>query len=232
MGTANVTECFFQNRQETARQLANHLADRLRFALARGQDPLLILSGGQSPIETFNLLSRADLSWERVWVTLSDERWVPEYHPDSNAGMLRREFLINQAAACRFTPLYSDTRSPLDGSADTAAALDKLPATATVTLLGMGDDGHTASLFPGAPDLDAILASPASVEAVFPPGTEPRLTLTPKRLLATDEVDLLIFGQQKLDVFERARQTASVNDLPVSLLTRQTQVPVRLYWSP
>ena len=166
-------------------------------------------------------------------VVLSDERWVPEYHEDSNAGMLRREFLIDKASTCRFTSLYCDTRSPIDGTAEVSRAVDALPATATVTLLGMGKNGHVASLFPNAPDLANILASTGPVESVFPVGLNaPRMTLTPRRLLATRSLVLLLFGQEKLDVFRQAQQPGSVEDLPVRLFLQQSNIPLRLFWAP
>jgi 6-phosphogluconolactonase len=107
---------------------------------------VLAVSGGKSPVPFFHALRSQPLDWSRVMITLVDERFVPADHPDSNAALVREHLLQDAAAAARFLPLVGDAR---DDVAELAAA-NAAYQHPTVAVLGMGEDGHTASLFPGA----------------------------------------------------------------------------------
>ena len=140
----------FANPTVLAAALAQSVADDLRAALQARDGASLALSGGNTPKAFMQALARQPLDWSRIAVTLVDERWVPENHPRSNAHLLRENLLQGPASAATFLPLYRATPEP-------EAALDELerdlatslPWPLDVAVLGMGEDGHTASFFPG-----------------------------------------------------------------------------------
>ena len=193
----------------------------------------LAVCGGRSPVATFERLATAPIDWSRVIVTLADERWVSPASPDSNERLAREHLLHGPAAAARLIPLWSDGASPEGAAAWAEAALTGLlPFRAA--LLGMGEDGHFASLFPSSPilaeglDLSSprlCLAAPAGVPA--PP--QPRITLTLRALVQTDLIVLLASGAAKRQVLEAALAGA---DFPVAALLAQRRAPVHILWSP
>ena len=153
---ANVQAHTFTEASALATGLAQDVAERLRGAIKAKGQATVVLSGGRSPVPFLEALSGQSLDWSKVVVSLADERWVPVEHADSNAGLLRRHLLKGEAAKARFVGLYraADT---LDAAAEAAdRALVDLPPI-DVLVLGMGDDGHTASLFPASPQVRAGL---------------------------------------------------------------------------
>jgi 6-phosphogluconolactonase len=213
--------------QQIARQLATDLADHSRVLLA--------LSGGTTPGPVYRALSGATLDWTRVVATPVDERWVASDDPGSNARLLRETLLTGHAARATFWPLAIDGAS----AADAVALANRrwrdaaLPLSALV--LGMGDDGHTASLFPGATELPAALAATvpyATLDATGCPGAgawSQRLTLTPLALAAANLRVLIIKGAAKRAVLQRALAGEDVNELPVRVAIAQG---LQVHWCP
>ncbi|HBG98667.1 MAG TPA: 6-phosphogluconolactonase [Rhodobacteraceae bacterium] len=193
----------YPDRAALAAGVARVLADALRAALGRRETVALAVPGGTTPGPVFDALSGADLDWGRVAVLPTDERDVPPDHPRSNARLIRERLLVGPAAAARLVPL------------DPAAVAPLLPL--DVVLLGMGTDGHVASLFPGADRLaDALAAdAPAVLRLTAPGAPEPRLSLTSPVLAAARSAHLLITGAEKRAVLDRARQPGPVAALPV-----------------
>lgn len=223
---------FFEDRYGAARALADDIAAHLVDAIQQRGTATLVVSGGSSPLETFGLLSQADLDWSRVSILPSDERWVDESDPASNAGMLRRELLVNKANDARFLSLY-------DGGVEVSVAakhisdrVDRLQRPFDYVLLGMGGDGHTASLFPDDPDIDGALSSSQTCVLAAPP-SQPlkRISLTPTVLLDSTKIGLLFFGQDKADVFARASTPGDLAEFPVRAVLRQERVPVTTYFA-
>jgi 6-phosphogluconolactonase len=208
----------FGNGEELAQGLAEWTAERLRSAIAARGVALLIVSGGKSPARFFELLSDMALDWTRVHVTLADERRVPDDSPRSNARLVREKLLRNQAAAASFTPL-ADVRLPADQELAAASArMANLPLPADIVILGMGDDGHTASWFPGAEGLaDAMDAGARQFVApiVAPDAPEPRLTLTGRIILRARAIALEIEGGAKLATFAAALEPGPEEAMPI-----------------
>ena len=195
----------YPDREMMFIELAQRIAGELNTCLATHERASLAVPGGSSPGPVFDVLSAADLDWSRVHVVLTDERWVPEDHPRSNTRLVRERLLTGRAAAAVLIPMVTGDARPEDAVEALSRGLDgALPL--SILLTGMGEDMHTASLFPGSAELDAALDREAPVVmAVRPPGQEARVTLTAPVLAGAMTKHVLIVGQAKRDAFEAAK---------------------------
>ncbi|HRD28912.1 MAG TPA: 6-phosphogluconolactonase [Caulobacter sp.] len=209
---------------------AEAIADWLAAGLAENDHARFVATGGATPGPVYDLLSTLPLPWDQVSVTLSDERWVRPTSPESNERQLRARLLVGPAAAARFIPLWSDAPTAEEAVEAAEAALeDMFPA--DVILLGMGEDGHIASLFPGSPALEEGLDPFGGSLVVAVPAGDPapaieRLSLTLHALRQAFLTIVLIRGEAKRRILEDR------DDLPIHALFRATDMPVRVIWSP
>ena len=215
-----------------ASALADTVAAALRNALGSRATATLAVSGGTTPALFLATLAMQPLDWARVIVTLADERWVPIGHPRANATLVRDTLLQGAAAAACFVPLYTEASTPEAGLAKVAAGIDALPLPLDAVVLGMGEDGHVASLFPDGDHLAAALDPHAAARVLpmcAPAADEPRITLTLPVLAGARALFLLITGDCKRAVLERA-----VDDtrLPVHALLARVRTPIAVYWAP
>lgn len=221
----------FDTAQDQAQAAATAVLDALSAALAQGARASLMVTGGRSPGPVYDRLAQADIAWDRVDVTLSDERFVPVDDPASNEALVRERLLQGQAAAARFTPLMRPQAQNAEASAQLAEAEVAALAPFHMSLLGMGPDGHVASLIPGAQRLAEAMDTQRFClglnEAIGDP-PRPRITLTLHALLQSRAILLLVSGAEKRRVVEQALAGA---DLPVCALLTQTTVPVRVLWT-
>jgi 6-phosphogluconolactonase len=230
---ADVSWHEFVTRDELAEALASTVADVLRAAIERPGTALLAVSGGSTPGMFFRELSRQELDWDSVTVTLVDERFVPEDSSRSNARLVHENLLRGKAAAARFAGLFSDASTVEDAADRAGERLSRLPLPLDAVILGMGTDGHTASFFPDAGNLESLLD--LSAEAIVAPvhaasGGEPRLTLTLARILEAGFLALHIEGAEKRSVLEAAL-SAEVH-LPVGAVLDRAPQPVQVFWAP
>lgn len=215
-----------------ARGLAAKVADELRGAIAARGRAVLAVSGGRSPVAFLEALSGQSLAWAKVTVTLVDERWVPESHSDSNAGLVRRHLLKGAAAEALFCGLYQVAASLEEAAQSAERQIAELALPIDVLVLGMGDDGHTASLFPGSPGLVEALDPTGErrcLPAWAPSVPHQRLTLS-RAVLASARVQLLaIQGQAKLATLRTALAENDEQSMPVSAFLR---APLSIHWCP
>ena len=215
--------------------LAQDIAQRLADAIELRGGAVLCVSGGQSPITLFEALRVQAIDWSRVRVTLTDERCVPCTHPDSNASLVRQHLLQDRASAAQFVPLVAEEHEPLPSPAILAQAASRALQAAgrvDVLVLGMGADGHTASLFSNAPNLvEALnLNNPEACVAIEPPASAPyaRVTQTLAQILRARHIVLPLSGADKLATLRLARLSIS-NQYPISHVLHQTLTPVALW---
>lgn len=195
----------YADRDMLAIDLANVLAGSLKQALLHHDTVSFAVPGGTSPGPVFDHLCAADLDWDRVHVFPTDERWVAQDDPRSNAGLIERRLLTGRAGSARLLPLHIPADDPRDVLAELESQLSpELPI--SVLLLGMGADMHTASLFPGAPDLADALRANAPILSVQRPKTqdEIRVTLNARVLDGAMNKHLIITGSDKRAALERA----------------------------
>ena len=228
---ASVTARAFKSPTQLAQRLAADVAERLRAAIAGQGRATLVVSGGRSPVAFFEALGQEKLDWSKVLISLADERWVPVEHADSNAGLLRRHLLQGEVAKARFLGLYRAAAN-LDAAAlEADQALAELPPI-DVLVLGMGDDGHTASLFPGSPNLAEGLRADGErrvLPMLAPSVPHQRLSLT-RRLLATAGFTALsVQGEGKLATLRAALADDDLTQMPIRAFLHD---PLDIYWCP
>ena len=220
----------FQDEAALAAAAAAATADVLRAGLALRGHATLIGTGGRSPAPVYDVLREVDLDWGRVTISLSDDRFLPMTSPDSNERLVRERLLQGRAAAATFLPLYANTPSP-EAAADIAEPQLRVLAPFDMLFLGMGEDGHVASLIPGSPVMEAgldpaggrfVIGVPAGVGS--PPVA--RISLTLPALLAVRSALVLIRGAVKREIVERG------SGLPVHAFLKQSKAPVRVLWAP
>lgn len=215
-------------------ELARDIATRLQAAITARGRAVLSVSGGKSPIALFDALRQQALDWSCVHITLVDERYVPATDEASNALLLRTHLLQGPAAHARLHTLVPQLNRPLPPlptlvqNADTEL---RALGPADVMVLGMGADGHTASLFPSAPNLAAALdpRSPLACAGMTPlTAPHARLTQTLAQILRSRHLVLPVTGDEKLQTLQQAL-LAPTDQLPVSHLLHQQHTPLALW---
>ncbi|WP_196778947.1 6-phosphogluconolactonase [Lysobacter silvisoli] len=232
-------ERLFDDGDQLAQALARQVAADLRGALARHGEACVALSGGNTPKRFFQALSLQTLDWARVTVLPVDERWLPPSHPRSNEKLLRDHLLQNNAAVARVLPMYRPTETPEAALMPvlTRIANEGLPL--DVAVLGMGEDGHVASLFPDLgrdnPALREIGLQPQGRAPVIAVRTqampEPRMSLTLSALFTAPALYLHIEGANKRALLDTAQRDPRCT-LPIRAVLSGAPVPPTLYWSP
>ena len=214
-----------------AKALADLIASKLTAEIeARGQASL-VLSGGSTPKPLFEALRTIDLDWGKVSVTLADERWVPESDSDSNAAFVKNTLLQEKAAAAKFVSLYKDGVGPHEGVSSIHQQLQSVPQPFTVVVLGMGGDGHTASLFPGAPGTMEAMNETQSLVSIVEPETVPqaRITLTLAALMNTDCQLLHITGAEKRTLVDEVLADPTASNYPIAKFLNSNNPRITVY---
>jgi 6-phosphogluconolactonase len=225
----------YPDMDSLARDLAGQIAANLGASIAARGQASLVVSGGKSPVKLFESLRTQALDWRRVCVALADERWVEPADAASNERLVRELLLQDRAAAARFSGLKNGAPTPDLGAVSAWETFARVPRPFDAVLLGMGDDGHTASLFPGSPNLSRALNPSAAAGCTgmwAPVAPRPRLSLNLTALLDARRVLILINGQPKWQRYLAALEPGPVEEMPVRAVLRQQRTPVEVFWSP
>jgi 6-phosphogluconolactonase len=222
----------FKQRDEATIALARRIGDRLRTAVYRRACASMIVSVA-APRPLFRTLRLLPVPWYLVTIVPSDEGWVPVDDDDSNEGLIRRDLLAGEPGFANFVSLYRRNRAAPDSLPELHASLKEVHRPFDAVVLGMGSDGHMASLFPDSPDLHLGLYSDAECFVQAPRRSrQPHVSLTVRSLLDAREVNLLFFGEHKRAVYEDCLRPGPVEQYPVRALVRQNRVPINVYWAP
>jgi 6-phosphogluconolactonase len=219
--------------ESVAMALADEVAERLSRALSEQGQASLAVSGGSTPIGFFKALSKAELDWSRVTITLADERWLDTQSERSNERVVRQHLLQGAVSRARFISLKQPHDSANAGQPLTEKALGELTWPLAVLVLGMGNDGHTASLFPDAPELSTAMDVGQSARSIaMHPASqpEPRISLTRQALAESRWTALHLRGEDKLETLDRAvSDLADTHKMPIRAFLADG---LTLYWSP
>jgi len=221
----------FKSSEELVATLCENIVHALSDAIKQRGHAAIALSGGSTPKKLFEKLSRADLEWRKVIVTLVDERWVDPNLPESNENLIINTLLQNKAQSAKFIPLKNIAVNVEDGLLITRNRLkeiDKLD----VVVLGMGGDGHTASFFPHAKGLENALSTEelccATTANVAPYS---RITLSREFLLSATHLILHIEGEKKKEIFDLACGSSDANEMPIISMMQQEQPKLEVYYA-
>lgn len=214
----------YPDRELMFMDLADRLSSELKNTLLTQERATFCVPGGTTPGPAFDSLSASKLEWDRVTVLLGDERWVGEDHPRSNTRLVRKRLLVHQAAAARLQSLHTDAATPEEALDELGALVEPL-LPITVLLLGMGVDGHIASIFPNAERLEETISAdaPPVMVARSPTAPDPRITLTAPVLQGALSTHILIAGPEKRAALERVRNL-SPREAPVKLVWKDATV--------
>jgi len=222
----------FDSREQLVAVLAERITEDLAKAIESKGFATLVLSGGSTPVKLLQKLSLSDIAWEKVRVTLVDERWVDTKSSQSNEKLVRDNLLQNNAKKARFIPLKNDAIRAADGAVSLEVMLKGLSVELDVVVLGMGLDAHTASFFPHSMELQHALTSNdlcCSTTAVLEP--RERMTLTRSFLLGAKDLILHIEGKEKKEVFTKATLSNDEVDMPIVAMMQQTQPILEVYYA-
>lgn len=225
----------YASTAELDKQLALQIAQKLQQGLDSRGKASLVVSGGKTPCGLFHCLTQQNIGWDKVVITLADERWVDADNDASNEKLVREHLLQGYAAKAAFVGLKNGRATPFEGATEVGSVIkQQVPAPFDVLILGMGEDGHTASLFPRAENLQPGLDMQSGQTCVgMTPLTAPidRITLTLPALLNSRQIYLHLVGQSKRNVYQQAQSGTDVTEMPVRAVLQQSQTPVEVVWA-
>ncbi|WP_440876726.1 6-phosphogluconolactonase [Thalassotalea sp. PLHSN55] len=224
----------FETRAALDVELAEKVADLLSSAIKAKGSASIAVSGGSTPKGFFEALSQKDLPWRKVTVTLADERWVNIDSNDSNTRLVHENLLVNKAKDAKFFHLKQGEELCAETLADLNVGAENALLPLDVLILGMGEDGHTASLFPCSQEIEQALAldnSDALMKVVPTTAPHDRITFTYATLLKSANTFLHISSSSKKAVLEQALSDSNILEMPIRAFLQHPDVNVQVYWA-
>ena len=212
--------------------LSHRIGQLLAQSIAENGCASIAVSGGRSPIGLFEKLSKINLDWSKIELTLVDERWVDSKNEDSNELLVRKHLIKNQATQVNFFPIKNSAKNSKERQVLHEQVLQKIKLPFDVIILGMGEDGHTASLFPCCKELTQAMDPNNQQKCIVTkPKNAPyeRISLTFSTISKAKNLILHLRGSSKLQTFELAMTLKDANKMPIYAFMEQ---PLEIYWSP
>ena len=225
----------YRNIEDSIDQLLPTLTEQVLKTVDEKQHCVLALAGGNTPKPLYKALSNQDLPWANIMVTLTDERWVDTQHKDSNENMIKQTLLTSAGSRSNFIPLKNNSETAAKGVGQINNQLEGAAPKLDVVILGMGEDGHFASIFPEVDNLEELLDPKTDKKclAVSPQGKEQRISLSYSYILSADIIFLLISGDKKKAIVDEVINGSKVAmQYPISALLTQNKCPVQVFWNP
>ena len=235
---ATIVEKFFDDKAALTEELSQSLEQALRDGIEADGRAVLMVSGGSSPEPAYKHLSTLDLKWAHVDVAMVDERWVEASHEKSNEAFIKRTLLQNHGAEANFISMKNAAATAEQGVDECETQFQALKRPFDVTILGMGPDGHTASLFPHAQGLEngldsnQLVCAINAIESDVTGSITERMSLTLNAISQSKVVKLLISGDEKLAVYKQALAGGNVNDMPLRAVLNHPEINIEVYWAP
>lgn len=221
----------FSQKEQLLEELSNHIVQILEENIEQNESASLLVSGGNTPKALFQKLSTKDILWEKVTVALVDERWISNTDKDSNELLVKQNLLQNKASKAKFIGMFIDDCS-IKEAENIVSEKYKTFFPFDIVVLGMGNDAHTASLFPNNEKLnEAYNLENKSLCISITPDTAPhnRMSLTLKAILDAKNIILHIEGEEKLKVYEEALKSKDAFKTPISAVLNNEKTDVEVY---
>jgi len=226
-----IREQSYSTIEEAGDAVAQALASTLSESINERGGASLVVSGGQTPKYVFKTLRNLSIEWKKVTITLTDERWIGNHHPESNENLVRTHLLCGKAESAAFIPFFGGEASPEEGRHACESRLKQVALPFDAIYLGMGADGHIASLFPNDPAFDVssvMLCVPVSATQ----SRLARMSLTPTAILRSRKIFLFFSGPEKYQIYLKAKNKGSNDKLPLQFILMQHLIPVYVIHSP
>jgi len=225
----NNQEHEFNDSESLVDSLSEDILDKLEKAILKNGKASLLVSGGSTPKPLFKKLSLSNISWNKVSIALCDERWVTSEHKDSNEKLVKDYLLVNNAVNAKFVPMYQKNIAIKDSEQVCSNVYKKELFPFDVLILGMGNDGHTASLFPKNIELKKSFEIEEKLCISMTPSDAPheRMSLTKKAILSTKNLYLHFEGEEKRKVYKTVLEGIDSYEMPIaSILNDKKKVEV------
>ena len=229
----------YESALDMAQSLAKRITAHLSQAIAERGEASLAVSGGSTPRGLYAELAQVAIDWSRIFIVLVDERWVNPNEEGSNETFVRQSLICDQAAGARFVGLKTADPAPTQGLQEVENRLASVPYPFDAVILGMGEDGHTASWFPYAQGLKEATATHgtkvAAIEAIQSKVTGPltqRITLTRSALSSAREIYLLLAGEDKKRAWNEAARPGPAEEMPIRFLLGDPNSPIQTHYVP
>jgi len=234
MMSGNINFHSFKNSDSLVKVLSKNIAKNLQHAIDKRGSASLIVSGGSTPKPLFKKLREIDIEWEKVTVGLCDERWVKSDHKDSNELFVKTYLLQDRAKKAKFVGLFIDGKSAKQAEEECSMIVREKLQPIDILILGMGSDGHTASLFPNNPklkegfDLENEKCC-ISIKPEFAPHM--RMSLTRSAILSAKHLYLHFESEEKLKVYQKALKTDDIDSFPIGSILHQDKKDIEVYYA-
>ena len=222
----------FETKEELLENLSSRIINLLIESIDKRGKSSLLVSGGSTPKPLFKKLSNSDINWEKVTISLVDDRWLPSNHKDSNELLVKQNLLQNKASKANFVGMYIDEKTAFESDDECSLLYKNSVYPFDIIILGMGADSHTASLFPNNEKLaKAYDLNNENLCISIKPDTAPynRMSLTRKAILSAKNLILHIEGEEKLKVYKDALESTDIYKTPISSILNEKSKDIEVY---